>query len=83
MPMRFPAARLYRQAWLKGDIDAKLLEDLLKENGFLESPEEYLRMIESQKRVEKMNMNNDVDRIMAKWLSAFMDEGLAEWEYAL
>lgn len=76
----FPAARLYRQAWLKGDIDAKLLEDLLKENGFLESPEEYLRMIESQKRLEKTNSNHDVDRIMAKWLSSFMDEGLAEWD---
>lgn len=76
----FPAARLYRQAWLKGDIDAKILEDLLKENGFLESPEEYLRMIESQKRLEKTNSNHDVDRIMAKWLSSFMDEGLAEWD---
>lgn len=76
----FPAARLYRQAWLKGDIDAKILEDLLKENGFLESPEEYLRMIESQKRLETTNSNHDVDRIMAKWLSSFMDEGLAEWD---
>ena len=76
----FPAAKLYRQAWLKGDIDAKILEDLLKENGFLESPEQYLRMIESQKRLEKTNSNHDVDRIMAKWLSSFMDEGLAEWD---
>jgi uncharacterized protein YbcC (UPF0753/DUF2309 family) len=26
------------------------------------------------------NSHHDLDRIMAKWLAAFMDEGLAEWE---
>lgn len=76
----FPAAELYRQAWLKGDINTEILEALLKENGFLEAPEQYLRMIESQKRLETTNSSHDVDRIIAKWLSSFMDEGLAEWD---
>jgi uncharacterized protein YbcC (UPF0753/DUF2309 family) len=27
-----------------------------------------------------LKSHHDLDRIMAKWLAAFMDEGLAEWE---
>ena len=76
----FPAAKLYRQAWEKGDINSDILAALLIENGFLEAPEHYLQQIESHKRFEVLNKNHDVDRIMAKWLSSFMDEGLAEWD---
>lgn len=76
----FPAAKLYRQAWEHGDIDKNILIALLKESGLSESPEYYLKQIEAQKPLEIINVNHDVDRIMAKWLSAFMDEGLAEWD---
>ncbi|MCL4131284.1 UNVERIFIED_CONTAM: hypothetical protein GTU68_033900 [Idotea baltica] len=76
----FPAAKLYRQAWENGDIDKDILVSLLKESGLSELPEHYLKQIEAQKPSEVLNVNHDVDRIMAKWLSAFMDEGLAEWD---
>lgn len=76
----FPTAKLYRQAWNTGDIDKSVLTSLLKEHGLTESPELYLKLLESQTSVEKLNDNHTLDRIMAKWLSAFMDEGLAEWE---
>lgn len=76
----FPAAKLYRQAWEKGDINEAILVALLKENGLSQTPEHYLQQLASQKRLETMNSNHDVDRIMAKWLSSFMDEGLAEWD---
>ena len=76
----FPAAALYRQAWEKGDIDRELLIHLLQENALSESPEHYLQLLESQNNTEVLNVNQEVDRIMAKWLAAFMDEGLAEWE---
>lgn len=79
----FPAAKLYRQAWEKGDINKDVLLRILKENQLSESPEQYLQLIESQQPSEELNVNHDLDRIMAKWLSAFMDEGLAEWGYAL
>ena len=75
----FPAAKLYRQAWEKGDINKDVLLRILKENQLSESPEQYLQLIESQQPSEELNVNHDLDRIMAKWLSAFMDEGLAEW----
>lgn len=76
----YPAAKLYRQAWQHGDIDKNILITLLNKSGFTETPEYYLKQIEAQKPIEVLNINHDVDRIMAKWLSAFMDEGLAEWD---
>ena len=76
----FPAAKLYRQAWENGDIEKDVLLSNLKESGLSKSPEYYLDILESQKRIEEENANHDVDRIMAKWLAAFMDEGLSEWD---
>ena len=76
----FPAAKRYRNAWEKGEINTDVLLKLLKESDWNQSPEESLRLLESQDSSEELNANSDVDRIMVKWLSAFMDEGLAEWE---
>lgn len=76
----FPSAKLYRQAWEKGDIDLKVLDHLLKENDLTERPEQYLKLLEGVQSSEEVNCNQKVDRLMVKWLSAFMDEGLAEWE---
>ncbi len=76
----FPAPKLYRQAWENGHIDVNILNTLLQDNGFEKSAAHYLELLESQKPIETHNVNQDVDRIMAKWLAAFLDEGLAEWE---
>ena len=76
----FPAAKLYSQALGNGGINKDVLLELLKENELYESPEEYLQILESQQQVQELNNNHNIDRIMVKWLSAFMDEGLAEWD---
>lgn len=76
----FPKAQLYRQAWEKGDINEEVLMSILKENGFTNTAESYLKQLESHQTSETVNENHVVDRIMAKWLSSFMDEGLAEWD---
>jgi uncharacterized protein YbcC (UPF0753/DUF2309 family) len=76
----FPKAKLYRQAFEKGAIDRKVLTSILKENGFSDTPEYYLAQMESHQISKTLNENHVVDRIMAKWLSSFMDEGLAEWD---
>lgn len=76
----FPEASVYRQAWEQGEIDTEELKFLLLENGFQESPEFYLQQMESKKESKKENPAHQLDRIMAKWLAAFMDEGLAEWD---
>jgi uncharacterized protein YbcC (UPF0753/DUF2309 family) len=76
----FPSAALYMQAWEKGDIDTTVLSKLLNENGLTESPEFYLNLLRSKTKTEVLNENHTLDIVMAKWLSNFMDEGLAEWE---
>ncbi|MDP5157789.1 MAG: DUF2309 domain-containing protein [Flaviramulus sp.] len=76
----FPETSLYRQAWEKGDIDKNQLLKLLEEYQLSESPEYYLNEMESFKTGLYKNKNHELDLIMAKWLSAFIDEGLAEWE---
>ncbi|UAM99961.1 DUF2309 domain-containing protein [Polaribacter litorisediminis] len=76
----FPSAALYQQAFKKGDIDTTILTGLLKENKLTESPEFYLNLLDSKKKTQVLNENHAVDVVMVKWLSSFMDEGLAEWE---
>ncbi len=74
----FPDVSVFKTALDNGEIDTNVLNNLLKENGWNESPEVYLKKMLSN-RVEEHTKDRELDRIMAKWLAAFMDEGLAEW----
>ena len=76
----FPEAKVFQNAWELGEINAKVLTDLLVENGLAETPEYYLSQLATINKVKSQNTNHLVDKIMVKWLSVFMDEGLAEWE---
>lgn len=75
----YPEAPVYRQAWEQGYIDENVLRIILKGSGHHNSAEYYLQQLESQKKDTEKNSLERLDRIMVKWLSAFMDEGLAEW----
>jgi hypothetical protein len=50
------------------------------ENQLLESPSIIYNKWHLIKKSDVKNSHHDLDRIMAKWLAAFMDEGLAEWK---
>lgn len=76
----FPDANVYRQAWEQGDIKETIVAGLLAQNGYRESPEFYLNQLASEKISFEENETHRIDTIMAKWLGAFLDEGLAEWE---
>lgn len=76
----FPEASVYRQALTNGEIHSDELASLLKEHGYNGSPEMYLKVMEASKQEALDNPSHQLDKIMAKWLAAFMDEGLAEWE---
>ena len=75
-----PDATLFKDALQQGNIHREVLVNMLKENQLLETPEFYLQQMTSQKSEAQLNTSNDLDRISAKWLAAFMDEGLAEWD---
>lgn len=76
----FPEAHVYQEAYQAGEIDKKELIDLLASNNLLETPEHYLQKLQSLQEKKTPNANSKLDRLMVKWLMAFMDEGLAEWE---
>ena len=74
-----PQSEIFKQVLNTGEIDTKIISSLLKENNLNETPEFYLNQMESE-GVAEINTTQNLDRIMAKWLAAFMDEGLAEWQ---
>nr|WP_294895400.1 DUF2309 domain-containing protein [uncultured Pedobacter sp.] len=76
----FPESSVYKQALNAGEIDEQVLIQMLKADGFNESPANYLKQLEQNKTVTEVNINHDLDTLMVKWLSAFLDEGTAEWE---
>jgi uncharacterized protein YbcC (UPF0753/DUF2309 family) len=75
-----PSGAMFRQAWEYGEIDIRVLQDMLVEAQFYQLPEIYLKELESEQYRFSKNSNHELDTIVSKWLSAFMDEGLAEWE---
>lgn len=76
----FPKAKLFRNAWEEGEISKKILVEFLLKNGFEKTPDYYLNVLDSETHKEVLNPNHQLDRNMSKWLAAFMDEGLAEWD---
>jgi uncharacterized protein YbcC (UPF0753/DUF2309 family) len=75
----FPDVTLFKQALQTGEIDTEILSKLLQEHQLNGTPEFYLGQME-QDKATTLNTNHELDLIMSKWLAAFMDEGLAEWE---
>jgi len=82
----YPAPEVLREAWEGGRIDAEVLERRLSENGYNPemSPEELLNSIEgSEEGANPPNWWQDgwdeVNCILSKWLSAFLEQGFSEW----
>ncbi len=76
----YPTASIYRQAFENNDIDKTVLANMLQEQKLSETAEACLRLMEKDEQKTPNKTNSKVDVIMAKWLAAFMDEGLAEWQ---
>lgn len=73
-----PEASTFRNAWQQGEIDRQELNQLFKKNNISLTPEESFNQMETR-HSESKNPQHQVDRLLIKWLIAFMDEGLAEW----
>lgn len=75
-----PDARAFKRAFEKGEIDKGIFTELLREHGKEESPESYLKQLLAQEGKQVENADHELDRISLKWLSSFLDEGLADWQ---
>ena len=76
----FPNGKMYRTALQNGEIENKVLIEILHENGYSKSLDHYMDLMDKMPSKEIKNPYHLLDSIMVKWLSGFMDEGLAEWE---
>jgi len=75
-----PSSSMFAQAWASGEINNHILKKMLEEAGLHQQSEFYLKEMERLKDSKPVNENRKLDRIIAKWLCAFMDEGMGEWE---
>jgi len=75
-----PTSSMFRQAWEHGEFDKDILQEMLIRADLFQHPEHYLKEMDSAKVMSLINSTHQLDRIVTKWLCAFMDEGMAEWE---
>jgi uncharacterized protein YbcC (UPF0753/DUF2309 family) len=79
----YPSTDLFRRAWADGRIDPGVLESALAEHGYDESPQTLLDRMAEAEQEEKSDgseaATDRVDRLLTKWLAAFLDEGKAHW----
>lgn len=76
----FPEAAVFATALTQGQIDREVLLKMLTTHHCHDTPEDYLKFFAENGASRVQNENHQLDCIMSKWLAAFMDEGLAEWE---
>ncbi|QUO48847.1 MULTISPECIES: DUF2309 domain-containing protein [Halorubrum] len=85
----YPRAETFRAALDEGRIDPDLLDAELTDRGYDGDPEALLERLETAEETVETSGSGGaeaadsdaerVDRVLTKWLSAFLDEGQAEW----
>ncbi|MGQ3412591.1 DUF2309 domain-containing protein [Natrinema sp. LN54] len=79
----YPHPSVFRRAWESGRIDADTLRVELEAHGIDRDPETLLEAMaeaESERTAaEPDDATEAVDRVLSKWLAAFLDEGQAKW----
>jgi len=76
----YPSPETFRAALDDGQIGPAILDAELAERGYEDDPGALLERMDTG--VESTRPDTDaerVDRVLTKWLSAFLDEGGAEW----
>ncbi|WP_408960473.1 DUF2309 domain-containing protein [Natrinema sp. 74] len=77
----YPHPSVFREAWERGQIDAAVLATELDTHGIDEDPETLLDEMATAESAptETDSATDTLDRILSKWLSAFLDHGNATW----
>ena len=80
----YPSADIFRRAWADGRIDGDILDAELSDRGYDANPERLLDRMADAERDEgsaeqSVTATDLVDRVLTKWLAAFLDQGHAHW----
>jgi uncharacterized protein YbcC (UPF0753/DUF2309 family) len=76
----YPSPETFRAALEDGRIDPELLESELAEHGYDADPRALLERMDTA--VDAAPADTDLERaeqVLTKWLSAFLDQGRAQW----
>ncbi|SFS39935.1 DUF2309 domain-containing protein [Halostagnicola kamekurae] len=80
----YPRPSVFRRAWESGRIDADTLRAELAAHGIDRDPETLLEELADAEAARDTADRDDateaVDRVLSKWLAAFLDEGRATWQ---
>ncbi|MFQ3284955.1 putative inorganic carbon transporter subunit DabA, partial [Natronomonas sp.] len=81
----YPSAGVFRRAWDAGRIDPEILRAKLSNHDYDADPEASLERMAATEHADAADETADttptdrVDAALTKWLSAFLDQGRAEW----
>ncbi len=79
----YPTPQVFRQAWENGEIDPDVLTRRLAEHGITQRPEVLLERMDADESGRTAAASDPadepLDRVMTKWLAAFLDQGQAAW----
>jgi uncharacterized protein YbcC (UPF0753/DUF2309 family) len=82
----YPSVEVFRRAWANGHIDAAVLESELADHGYAADPSTLLDRMAATESEETDGTDGEtptptdrVDRLLTKWLAAFLDQGTAHW----
>ncbi|MGB9987842.1 DUF2309 domain-containing protein [Salarchaeum japonicum] len=79
----YPATEVFRRAWENGQIDPDVLASVLDAYGIERDPDALLDDMATDADEPGTNDGDDataaVDRVLSKWLTAFLDQGQAKW----
>ncbi|GAB6862815.1 DUF2309 domain-containing protein [Haloplanus litoreus] len=76
----YPSTETFQAALDDGQIDPEILDSELAEHGYESDPETLLERMDTSVESERSNTDAErIDHVLTKWLSAFLDEGQAQW----
>ncbi|WP_153952679.1 DUF2309 domain-containing protein [Halosegnis longus] len=75
----YPSAETFTAALEHDQIDREILKQKLADAGYEAGPEAALKQLADTETSADDTTTDQVDEVLSKWLSAFLDEGSAHW----
>ncbi|MFN2261269.1 MAG: DUF2309 domain-containing protein [Psychroflexus sp.] len=76
----YPEASFFKYVMTQNLLSEEGFQDILNEHHFQGEIGDFLSALKNFQSNSQLNPNHEVDQILVKWLSVFLDEGLADWQ---